>query len=274
MRATSRTGLCVALCSRKIIVADSAYWCGAMSDGINGTLEHTNSTEPCTSRPKRRLFFHNLVCIRQKHSLILYQPQGHFLSQLLLTFTTLLPSKQTLRHGYLQTGTASIRSRRADGPSPLCWPQRRGEDLRIHHSSVDTLKTAAELIEQAAMDLNSTHPAVCVIEDVSAEWAAELGVAWTIPVQFFVEHLTGPNVETDDHMLRDNRPWGLPDGLHSTTGNCWATMRGIVEYGPSPGSTVMEMQSISVRRSGCTPSGRFWQHTNVSWYKVHEKLGE
>lgn len=54
------------------------------------------------------------------------------------------------------------------------------------HAQVSTL---AQLIEESER-ASKSGPSVCIIENISPEFIGGLGVAWSLPLDFFIEHAT------------------------------------------------------------------------------------
>lgn len=134
---------------------------------------------------------------------------------------------------------------------------------------------AAEIITQADADSDSHDHAVVMIENITADWAVELGAAWNIPVQFFVEYLSGLDKEASNLSLYHNRLPGDPGGLASLCNHPWAVVRGVVDYGQCPSNLSSEqLPHTGPRKSGESSAGRFLEHTNIAHLRVRENLGE
>lgn len=161
-------------------------------------------------------------------------------------------------------------------PWERCWPKWSSRNLHIHHSQDGAMFSTQELIEQAEFDRTSITKAVCMIENISAEWAVHLGAAWNIPMEFFIEYLKAPDPDLCKRSFNEARLPGSSGGLRSSRGGVnWVTMRGIVDFGQhSDASQEEDADDGSIRLEGHTGPGRLLQHTNVSIFSVHCKLGE
>lgn len=159
-------------------------------------------------------------------------------------------------------------------PWPDCWPTWTSRDLRNHHSRRRAMISPVEAIEQAKIDRSDSMHSACMIENISMEWAVELGAAWDIPVDFFMEYLKPMNSEGEMRMIDSGGIPGEPGGVQSTRGDRWATIRGVVDYGLlGEKSRFDKLSGSSIRTSGRTAAGRQVQDTRMSCFKVHEKLG-
>ena len=55
--------------------------------------------------------------------------------------------------------------------------------------------TPSDIVALSADDLKNGREAFCVVENISPSYIGELGSAWNIDPEFFVGHVTNPNVE-------------------------------------------------------------------------------
>lgn len=160
-------------------------------------------------------------------------------------------------------------------PWPEFWPQWTSCNLRIHHSHRGILLSIEEVIEQAELDRENELHSACMIENISCQWAVELGAAWSTPVDFFVEYLKAMDAETSTNTLEYACAPGSPGCLECSQNDGWATVRGVVDYGlQGHDSSFEELSGPSIRSSGRTSEGRHVQDTRVSCFKVHGKLGQ
>lgn len=166
-------------------------------------------------------------------------------------------------------------ARELERPWERCWPTWSSQNLRIHHSQDGALFSAEDAVEQAELDRNGTTKAICMIENISAEWAVQLGEAWNIPVGFFIEYLKAPHPDLCKRSFIEARLPGSSGGLRLSRGGAnWVTMRGIMDFGQrSDDSLEEDADDKSIRLEGHTGPGRLLQHTNISIFSVHNNLG-
>ena len=55
--------------------------------------------------------------------------------------------------------------------------------------------TPSDIVTLSADDLKNGREAICVVENISPSCIEELGSAWDLDLEFFVGHVTNPNVE-------------------------------------------------------------------------------
>lgn len=55
--------------------------------------------------------------------------------------------------------------------------------------------TPSNIVALSADDIKNEREAICVVENISPSCIGELGSAWDIDPEFFVGHVTNPNVE-------------------------------------------------------------------------------
>lgn len=166
-------------------------------------------------------------------------------------------------------------SRQLERPWPSCWPKWTSRNLQICHSGRGALFSAKDAIAQAEVDRLSPTKATCMIENISPEWAVELGVAWNIPVEFFMEYLKAPEAGLSKRTFNEARLPGSSGGLQSTRGGPnWVTLRGVIDFGQRNLSQEEDVSDEdSIRLESYTGPGRMLQHTNVSVFSVHDKFG-
>lgn len=168
-------------------------------------------------------------------------------------------------------------SRNLQGQLDASWPASPEHEPRAHHSAAMIMRSPQHLLKRAEMDRENRVTALCVIENVSLEWAVTLGVAWQIEPGFFIEYLKEPDTPTRLFSFDQGRVPGSDGGLQSDKGGPrWLTMRGVVEYGKRQShSNELTMRNDTIRAFGemkSTVSEKHLWHTNLSVYRVHDKL--
>lgn len=166
-------------------------------------------------------------------------------------------------------------SEQYDGP-PGKWPDEADyEPPMAHYSASGVFADTAELIIRAARDRENRTRAICVIEGINPEYASELGVAWNLDPRFFAEHLKPLKEAVAVAALVESRSPNSEAGLKSDQYGLWGTIRGIIDHGKLPddenGMTLEEPGNRTVMFSH---AHIYASHTNISFYKVDECLGE
>lgn len=182
-------------------------------------------------------------------------------------------SSADLQHGYRQR-LEHLVEQQLENKWSSYWPEWTDSAVQIHHSQRGQLSTIDELLLQATVDLQGTTQHFCAVESITADWAAELGVAWNIEPQFFIEYLRGPDRQCRQSSFAKAQVPGSAEGLRSTHGGQeWDTMRGVIDYGKRQRDPhQINIRSTYLRDWGVTEDGRCIWHTNISFYRVHERL--
>lgn len=113
-----------------------------------------------------------------------------------------------------------------------------------------------------------------MMQNISPEWAVQLGYEWQIPVELFIEYLKAPDPELIEVTFSGMRVAGSSERLRSTRGGVdLVTMRGVMDFVEDDrNSMTRDTSDVSIRIKTDDGRGMLRQHTNVSYSKVHSYL--
>ena len=122
--------------------------------------------------------------------------------------------------------------------------------------------TPSDIVALSADDLETGTEAICVVENISPSCIDELGSAWDLDPEFFVGHVTNPNVE--DLWAKHSAEYEVRKYRH---------LDGVFKYhGLKEGRGLHSLPNYFPRHCYGHPPHSIQSSTRISYYRVSQGL--
>ena len=142
------------------------------------------------------------------------------------------------------------------------------------------------MIEQASSPNRTRKPSehsgpidnsqdVCVVENITLALALEFGLAWKIDPAFFVSYLCGLDDRAIKGCFKEGRQPGDSLAIMPETNSKFTTVPAMIDFGKLGGSEILapyDEELTSIRHEDWSDRGCYLGHTNLSFWRVNDKL--